>query len=126
MNVNFEIAALFPSPYSQVKKGGNFKTKIHLDSVESFWNYLSSNILAVFDRFFLIFLIRTNHNLMAEGRHKIAFLIKIKENLCKYISVQLREKFEFYLCSIFAVFLWLLTLSKINYSNIDFITTLYS
>ena len=32
MYVNFEIAALFPSPYSRVKKGGNFKTNIHLDS----------------------------------------------------------------------------------------------
>ena len=42
MNVNFEIAALFPSPFSRVKKGGNFKTSIHLDSVESFLYYLSS------------------------------------------------------------------------------------
>ena len=42
MNGNFEIAALFPSPYSRVKKGGNFKTNIHLDSVESFLYYLSS------------------------------------------------------------------------------------
>ena len=43
MNVNFEIAALFPSPFSQVKKGGNFKTNIHLDSVELFLYHLSSS-----------------------------------------------------------------------------------
>ena len=43
MNVNFEIAALVPSPYSRVKKSGNFKTNIHLVSVESFLYYLSSN-----------------------------------------------------------------------------------
>ena len=43
MNGNFEIAALFPSPYSRVKKGGNFKTNIHLDSVESFLYYLGSS-----------------------------------------------------------------------------------
>ena len=45
MNVNFEIAALFPLPFSRVKKGGNFKTNIHLDSVESFLYYLSFNYL---------------------------------------------------------------------------------
>ena len=43
-DVNFEIAALFTSPYSRVKKRGNFKTNIHLVSVESFLYYLSSNI----------------------------------------------------------------------------------
>ena len=43
MNVNFEIAALFPSPFSRVKKGGNFKTNIHLDSVDPFLYYLSSS-----------------------------------------------------------------------------------
>ena len=32
MNVNFEIAALFPSPFSRVKKGGNFKTNWTLSS----------------------------------------------------------------------------------------------
>ena len=36
MYVDFEIAALFRSPYSRVKKRANFKTNIHLDSVESF------------------------------------------------------------------------------------------
>ena len=36
MYVYFEIAALFPSPYSRVNKRGNFKTNIHLDFVESF------------------------------------------------------------------------------------------
>ena len=44
MCVNFEIAALFPSPYSRAKKGGNFKTNIHLDSVQLFLTYLSSNL----------------------------------------------------------------------------------
>ena len=39
MYVNFEIAALFPWPYSRVKKRGNFKTNIHL---ELFLYYLSS------------------------------------------------------------------------------------
>ena len=39
MYVNLEIAALFPSLYSRVKKGGNFKTNINLDSVESFLYY---------------------------------------------------------------------------------------
>ena len=43
MSVNFEIAAPFPSPFSRVKKGGNFKTNIHLNSVESFLHYLSSS-----------------------------------------------------------------------------------
>ena len=47
MYVNFEIAAFFPSPYSLVKKGGNFKTNIHLDSLESFLNYLSSSRVLV-------------------------------------------------------------------------------
>ena len=43
MYVDFEITALFPSPYSRVKKSGNFKTNIHLESVESFLYYLSSS-----------------------------------------------------------------------------------
>ena len=43
MYVDFEIAALFPLPYSRVKKRANFKTNIHLDSVESFLCYLSSS-----------------------------------------------------------------------------------
>ena len=43
MYVNFEIAALFPSPYNRVKKRGNFKTNTHMDSVESFLYYLSSS-----------------------------------------------------------------------------------
>ena len=43
MYVNFEIAAVFPSPYSRVKRRANFKTNIHLDSVESFLYHLSSN-----------------------------------------------------------------------------------
>ena len=43
MYVNFEIAAVFPSPYSHMKKGGNFKTNFLLDSVESFLKYLSSS-----------------------------------------------------------------------------------
>ena len=42
MYVNFEITAIFPLPYSRVKKRANFKTNIHLDSVESFLYYLSS------------------------------------------------------------------------------------
>ena len=33
----------FPSPYSRVKKRANFKTNIHLYSVESFLYYLSSS-----------------------------------------------------------------------------------
>ena len=44
MNVIFEIAALFPLPFSRVKKCGNFKINIHLDSVESFLYYLSSKM----------------------------------------------------------------------------------
>ena len=47
MNVNFEIAALFPSPFSLGKKGGNFKTSSHLNSVESFLYCLSSNKLLI-------------------------------------------------------------------------------
>ena len=47
MYVNFEIAALFPSLYSRVKKRGNFKTNIRLDSVESFLYYLSSSITSI-------------------------------------------------------------------------------
>ena len=43
MYVNFAFAALFPSPYSRVKKCGKFKTNIHLVSVDSFLYYLSSN-----------------------------------------------------------------------------------
>ena len=43
MYVDFEIAALFPSPYSRVKKRAKFKTNIHLDSVASFLYYLSSS-----------------------------------------------------------------------------------
>ena len=43
MYVTFEIAALFPSPFSRVNKRGNFKTNIRLDSVESFLYYLSSS-----------------------------------------------------------------------------------
>ena len=45
MHVDFEIAALFPSPYSREKKRANFKTNIHLDSVETFIYYLSSRLL---------------------------------------------------------------------------------
>ena len=48
MYVDFEIAAFFPSPYSRVKKRANFKTNIHLDSVESFIYYLSSNTSLTF------------------------------------------------------------------------------
>ena len=33
MYVDFEIAALFLSPYSRVKKRANFKTNIHLDQI---------------------------------------------------------------------------------------------
>ena len=44
MYVSFYIAALFPSPYSRVKKHGKFKINIHLNSVESFLHHLSSNI----------------------------------------------------------------------------------
>ena len=43
--INFEIAALFPSPCSRVKKCGNFKTNTLIDSIESFLYYLSSNNL---------------------------------------------------------------------------------
>ena len=43
MYVNFEFAALLPSPYSRVKKCAKFKTDIHLVSVDSFLYYLSSN-----------------------------------------------------------------------------------
>ena len=43
MYVNFVFAALFPSPYSRVKKYGKFKTNIHLVSVDSFLYYLSSS-----------------------------------------------------------------------------------
>ena len=43
MYVNFEIAALFPSPYSRAKKSGKFKTNIYLVSVDSFLYYLSSS-----------------------------------------------------------------------------------
>ena len=39
----FEMDAHFPSPYSRVKKRGNFKTNVHLESVKSFLYYLSSN-----------------------------------------------------------------------------------
>ena len=42
MYVNFEFAALLPSPYSRVKKCAKFKTNIHLVSVDSFLYYLSS------------------------------------------------------------------------------------
>ena len=42
MNVNFEFAALLPSPYSRVKKCAKFKTNIHLVSVDSFLYYISS------------------------------------------------------------------------------------
>ena len=45
MYVDFEIAAHFPSLYSRVKKSANFKTNIHLDSVESFLYYLSSSCM---------------------------------------------------------------------------------
>ena len=44
MYVDFEITALFPSPYSRVKKRANFKTNIDLDSVESFLYHLSSSM----------------------------------------------------------------------------------
>ena len=43
MYVNFEFAALLPSPYSRLKKCAKFKTNIHLVSVDSFLYYLSSN-----------------------------------------------------------------------------------
>ena len=42
MYVNFEFAALLPSPYSRVKKCAKFKTNIHLVSIDSFLYYLSS------------------------------------------------------------------------------------
>ena len=45
MYVNFEIAALLPSPYSRVKKCAKFKTNIPLVSVDSFLYYLSSSNL---------------------------------------------------------------------------------
>ena len=46
MYVDFEIAALFPSPYSRVRKRAKFKTNIHLDSVESFLYDLSSRLFS--------------------------------------------------------------------------------
>ena len=44
MYVTFDIAALFPSPYSRVKKRGNFKTNIHMDYVDSFLYHLRSSL----------------------------------------------------------------------------------
>ena len=44
MYVNFEFAALLPSPYSRVKKCAKFKTNIQLVSVDSFLYHLSSSI----------------------------------------------------------------------------------
>ena len=41
MYVNFEFAALLPSPYSRVKKCAKFKTNIHLVSVDSFFIILA-------------------------------------------------------------------------------------
>ena len=43
MNVDLEIATLFPSTFSRVKKGGNFRTNINLVSFESFLYHLSSS-----------------------------------------------------------------------------------
>ena len=45
MYVNFEFAALLPSPYNRGKKCAKFKTNIHLVSVDSFLYYLSSSAL---------------------------------------------------------------------------------
>ena len=42
MTVCFEIVALFYSAIRRGKKGGNFKTNIHLDSVVSFFYCLYS------------------------------------------------------------------------------------
>ena len=47
MYVNFEFAALLPSPYNRVKKCAKFKTNIHLVSVDSFLFYLSSRVVQV-------------------------------------------------------------------------------
>ena len=44
MHVDFKITALFSSPYSRVKKRGNFKTNIRLVSVKSFLYHLSSSL----------------------------------------------------------------------------------
>ena len=44
--VDFEIAALLPSPNSRMKKRANFKTNIHLDFVESFLYYLISRFVS--------------------------------------------------------------------------------
>ena len=52
MYVSFEIAALFPSPHRRVKKSGNFKTNILIDSMESFLNYLSSKLKTERDIFY--------------------------------------------------------------------------
>ena len=53
MYVNHEIATLFPHCIAELKKRGNFKLNIHLDSVESFLHYLSSryNIVNVSNKF---------------------------------------------------------------------------
>ena len=51
MYVNFEFAALHPSPYSRVKKCAKFKTNMHLVSVDSFLYYLSSSALYTFSLF---------------------------------------------------------------------------
>ena len=48
MYVNFEFAALLPSPYSRVKKCAKFKTNINLVSVDSFLYYLSSKSIGFY------------------------------------------------------------------------------
>ena len=55
MYVNFEFAALLPSPFSRVKKCAKFKTNIHLVSVDTFLYYLSSNTFRFAD--YLTFLV---------------------------------------------------------------------
>ena len=80
----FQIAALFSSPYMRVKKRGNFKTNILVDSIESFLYCLSSSPFILRNDFVLNF--KTNLESQCNVR------IKAGNCISNYIRLIIRSK----------------------------------
>ena len=87
MYVNFEFAALLPSPYSRVKKCAKFKTNIHLVSLDSFLYYLSSNDAV---NFLLEFMKKTTnslYNVHLEKNHEHLFMCHNRHFVITFIYI---------------------------------------
>ena len=103
MYVNFEFAALLPSPYIRVKKCAKFKTNIHLVSVDSF--------LALKRQFFKPFLTASDKSeCFATARDALVRCCFKKHHKCFELKKKKLYFFEFqsYIIIIFIMYLSLI------------------